>query len=646
MTPGRSTGTRWAFLALLGSSSLAAQPIVIARLADLSLEELGNIAVTSVSKRAESLSGAPTSVFVITAADIRRSGATSLPEALRLAPNLQVARINAYNYSITARGFNSQSANKLLVLIDGRSVYTPLFSGVFWDAQEVLLEDVERIEVISGPGGTLWGVNAVNGVINIISRSASDSQGTLLAVGGGNRQARASARFGSADFGIVYKLHATHSRFCHGEIEAGTPVDDAARQSQVGFGVERQSGDDKFSIRGAAYSGRHDQARPGSIVTGAAIALAPISFTGSHVLALWQRQLDAGAGITVQAYYDRTERSVRPTFTDTQGIVDLQFTHALDVIGAHTPVWGAEYRRGRDRVDNSIYISILPDRLEQTWASLFAQDEIALGKDLRLTLGARVERNDYTGAEFLPNVRLAWQWAPNQLLWTAASRTVRAPSRLDRDFFVPVAPGSQSFVLRGGPDVVSELANSYELGWRGQITPRASLSATVYHTDYKRLRTQQVFRNPTFVQYSNDMAGSVAGLEMWGSLQALPNWRLHAGFSRMVQHLHLDPVSNDTTAVARTEGANPARWWSLRSSFDLGSQLEWDVIVRHVGTLARPLVPSYTALDMRIGWQLRPGIELSLSGYNLTGDGHGEFTDVITRAHFKRAAFASLEMRL
>jgi iron complex outermembrane receptor protein len=642
MQSRRRIGFLAAAAAAFGTTLCAAQPAQDLRLSELSLEELSNIEITSVSKRAERLSDAPTSVFVITSEDIRRSGATSLPEALRLAPNLQVARAYAKGYAISARGFNSSTANKLLVLIDGRSVYTPLYSGVFWDVQDVMLEDVERIEVISGPGGTLWGVNAVNGVINVITRGAAASQGGLVALGAGNDESRASARFGARTAeGLAWRLYATRTDLRSTETEAGTSVNDAGHHTQVGLRADAQRGADRFMLQAEAYRGRRDPPLQDTD-SGTQIDYGPITASGAHVPGLWERRLAGGASVQLQAYVDRTKRNIVPILSDTQDTLDLQFQHSPGPIGTHTPVWGLQYRGGRDRVDNSIYIAFLPARLNQNWASLFAQDEIALADNLRLTLGARVEHNDYTGIEFLPTARLAWKWAPQQLLWAAASRTVRAPSRLDRDTFVP---GQPPYQLRGGPNFQSELANVVELGYRGQPAPNTSLSATVFHADYDRLRTLQIDFSVPDVVLANGMEGHVRGLELWGSFQAMPSWRLHAGFSRLWQDLRLKPGSTDTGAVATAEGANPAYWWTLRSSLDLGPQTEFDLILRHVARLSNPDVPRYTALDMRLGWRPRPGVELSLSGQNLLGDGHGEFGDVSTRTQFKRALFAKAEWR-
>jgi len=631
-------------LTVLSAGAAASNPAP--KLTDLSLEELSNIAITSVSKRTERLSDAPTSVFVITRNDIRRSGATSLPEALRLAPNLQVARVGANGWAISARGFNGSSANKLLVLIDGRSVYSPLFSGVFWDVQDVMLEDIERIEIISGPGGTLWGVNAVNGVINVITRSAADTQGGLAVVGAGNREAHAALRQGGP-LGAEghYRVYAKQTNRLHTETADGSYVNDASHTTQLGFRADWGLSRDKLSVQGDAYTGKRDQPLPGSLhITGVDFALGRISVSGANLAARWERRLADDASITGQLSYDRVERDVPPSFSDKLDIVDLQLQHASRPNAAHAFVWGAQYREALDHVTSSTpYLAFLPARVNQAWASFFAQDEITLAPPLRLTVGARIEHNDYTGSEFLPNLRLAWKPATSHLLWGAASRTVRAPSRLDRDIYIPAQP---PFLLNGGPDFRSEVAKVYELGYRGQPTPDSSVSLTVFHADYDRLHTQEYLPSRRIVFFGNGMQGTVRGLETWASYQATPAWRLSGGYTRLLQDLELKPGSIDTAnSVASAEGANPSHQWMLRSSLDLPRQMTFDATLRYVSELPFPPVPSYLALDLRWAWRPLLDVELSITGQNLLGPAHGEFTAVETRTAFSRAVFVELVSR-
>lgn len=628
---------------ILVSMPAHAKTSLISDLASMSIEDLARIPIISASKKPERLADAAASVFVITAEDIRRSGANSLPEALRLAPNLQVAQNSASGYAITARGFNGtdgSAPNKLLVLIDGRSVYTPLFSGVFWDAQDVMLEDVERIEVVSGPGGTLWGVNAVNGVINVITRSARDTQGQLATVSAGNNGADAAFRHGGtlgADGS--YRVYGKYLDREHTETDAGSKVSDAWHKTQVGFRADWDRSGDQIMITGNVYDGSVDQPEPGSVsLEGIDFALDTISTSGVNLTTRWNHLLNDGSTLTFQAYYDRTERTVPPTFSETLDIFDLQFQHSLNPIGKHAWTWGANYRYSMDRVDNlGPYFAFLPEDVNQRWASLFAQDEISLRDDLRLTLGARVERNDYTGTEVLPNARLAWKPASDHLLWTAVSRAVRAPSRLDHDAYVPATP---PFLLDGGREVRSEVADVFEIGYRGQPAHGLSYSVTAFHAEYDHLRTQEIAPSGTFLTFANEMEGKATGIESWGAYQATPDWRLSAGFTALNVRFRLKPGSNDARAP-NAAGNDPEHTWHLRSTLSIAPDRELDVIARYVAELENRAVPSYTALDARFGWKLRPGLELSIVGQNLLGS-HAEYGSVATRSEILRSVFVKL----
>jgi iron complex outermembrane recepter protein len=625
-------------LSLLAPRIAAAELPSARDLAQLSLEQLADLRVTSVSKKSERLSDAAASIFVITADDIRRSGAVGLPEALRLAPNLQVSQVSATGYDIRARGFNNTSANKLLVLIDGRSVYTPLFAGVFWDVQDVMLEDIDRIEVISGPGGTLWGVNAVNGVINIITRGARETQGALVSAGAGNREANGAVRYGAplgSDGDGYFRVYAKYLDRSHTETASGARVDDGMYKSQVGFRADWDQPLGHLSAQGNAYRGTVGQPAPGSIsISGFALALGPIPVSGENMTASWTRRLDGGSEMSLQAYYDRTERTVPPTFGEKLDIADVQFQHSVPLPAERSLVWGANYRYSIDDLANGDVFAFLPAHIHQHWSSVFAQGESGLGEGVRLTAGVRLERNDYTGTEILPNVRLAWKIAPERMLWTAASRTVRAPSRLDRDAFVP---GHPPFLLAGGPDVRSEVAEVYEVGYRETFNA-FSYSITAFHADYEHLHTQEIAPSRTFLTFDGLLHGRTDGVEMWGTWQAAPRWRLSAGYTAQRERLHLDPRSNDAGAIA-TAGRDPAYGWSLRSSHDLGARWELDVIGRGVAALSDPVVPAYATMDLRLGWKPARGVELWAAAQNLADGGHGEFTALDTRTELGRSFF-------
>ena len=602
--------------------------------ADLSIEELANIEVTSVSRRPERLQDAPASVFVITAEDLRRAGSRSLPEALRLAPNLQVARLSNTGYYISARGLNGTSnspANKLLVMIDGRSVYSPLFSGVFWDEPDVMLEDVERIEVISGPGGTLWGVNAVNGVINITTRHAKDTRGDLAVLRADEDGAQVAFRHGAGNETSSWRVYGKLFGQGHGELGSGQATDDDWTQGQVGLRADWLRGTDRYSVNANAWRGRQGQPAPGLIAApGASVGLGDIDTHGANVTGRWERTLDDGASFAVQAYYDRRYRKVPPTFTDTVDIADIQFQHALAPLGMHSVVWGGEYRYNWDHVDNTRFVAFLPASARQAWASLFAQDEIALRETLHLTAGVRYEHNPYTGTEFLPSLRLSWRATPAHAIWAAASRTVRAPSRLDVDSYIPGAP---PYVLAGGSGVRAEVARVFELGYRGQVNQVLSYSVTAFRNLYDHLRTQELAPDGGSIVFGNMMTGHSHGIEAWGSLQLSDAWRLSAGATALHEKFTLAAGSRDPVSPL-TAGIDPAYTAQLRSSYAFDGRRELEVAVRRTGATL-PAVPAYTALDARFGWRVNPGVEVSVIGTNLNG-GHAEYGPASVRTEVPR----------
>jgi iron complex outermembrane receptor protein len=438
-----------------------------------------------------------------------------------------------------------------------------------------------------------------------------------------------------------YRVYGKYLDRNHTFTADGTTKDDAWHKGQAGFRADWDRPGDQFMVQGNAYRGREGQPLPGAIVTGASFTLGTIAFSGANLTTRWGHALEGGSNLVVQAYYDRTERSVPPVLSETLDIFDVQFQHSMRLADSHAVIWGGEYRYSFDRLDNSSFFAFLPASVNQRWASLFAQDETTLAKDLRLILGARLERNDYTGNEFLPTARLAWKFASDHLLWTRASRTVRAPSRLDRDPFVPGNPPPPPFLLAGGPDFRSEIAKVYEVGYRGQPATTISYSVTVFHADYDHLRTQEATASGPFspfpLFYGNGMEGTTNGVEMWGNYQASRNWRLGAGFTGLKEKLQLKPGSIDTANSVTQGGQNPAHSWILRSSLDLPYQSEVDVTLRHVSALSDPTVPAYTTGDIRYGWRPRRDLELSVTGQNLFGGEHAEFTEPATRTQFGRS---------
>jgi iron complex outermembrane receptor protein len=596
----------------------------------LSLEELTNVEVTSVSKHAEKLSDAASAIQVITAEDIRRSGASSIPEALRLADNLDVAQINSHDWAITARGFNTALANKLLVLIDGRTVYTPLFSGVFWNAQDYLLNDIERIEVISGPGGTLWGANAVNGVINIITRNARDTQGVYLEGGGGDQlKDFAGVRYGgSLGAGVSFRVYGKYFNRDNEVFDNGTDSPDAWRMKQGGFRMDAQpSLQNSLTLQGDLY---------GSDVNIPAGGLGHAS--GSNILGRWLHTYAEGSDMSLQFYYDRTHLHDPITnqfgsakiLTDDLDTFDLDFQRRFRWSEQQTVVWGLGYRHTHDVVGEAINLAFLPPQLDQNLYSGFLQDEIALRKDLLLTLGSKLEHNDYTGLEVEPSARLQWNTAENQMIWGAVSRAVRTPSRVDRDISEP-APTAPPVILEGVADFTSETLIAYELGYRAQIGPRISGSISTFYNDYDHVRSLSptpVTLIPLFFQ--NNLEGHTYGVELSVNYQVLDWWRLHGGYDPIKEDIRIKPGQVDINA-AHNEIADPHQRFSLRSSMDLPNSMELETALRRVdsrdinngATIAT--IPGYVEMDVRLGWHASERLELSLVGQNLLHGHHAEY---------------------
>src|SRR5579859_7008191 len=456
-------------LSLCAASAAEADgPSTIVELKQLNVEDLMNVEVTSVSRHPEKLLAAASAIQVITQEDIRRSGATSIPEALRLADNLQVAQKNSHDWAISARGFNTDLANKLLVMIDGRTVYTPLYSGVFWDVQDYLLEDIDRIEVISGPGGALWGANAVNGVINIITKSAKDTQGMYAEAGGGSQpQDFAGVRYGGAlGADTAFRVYSKYFDRSAEVLANGDSASDSWRQGRAGVRVDSEaSARDRLTLQGDYYDSRESEQ------TGGIAAL-----SGANVLGRWTRSVSENSDWSLQSYIDQTHLGdpVAPltvsgvqfsppgTLYDDLTTYDVDFQDRFSLGARHRVVWGLGYRRTQDAVIEAPAVGFFPAVLDQNLYSGFVQDEIAFPKNLSFTLGTKLEHNDYTGFEFEPDARFSWAVSSEQALWAAVSRAVRTPSRIDHDLSEGTPP--YLVLLKGSANFTSEALLAYELG--------------------------------------------------------------------------------------------------------------------------------------------------------------------------------------
>ncbi|MEW7849855.1 TonB-dependent receptor [Massilia aurea] len=606
-------------------------------LADYSLEQLSDIVVTSVSRQSEPLARAAASVFVISGADIARSGATTLPEALRLAPNLQVARINAYEYAISARGFLSPQANKLLVMIDGRSVYSPLFSGVFWEMQDVMLDDIARIEVVSGPGGTVWGTNAVNGVINIITRSAAETHGGVATAHSGPDEYGVGVRYGGKfDNGPHWRAYARHT-----DIEAdrsdslATAASRMARE-QAGFRLDWEGGQHDVTLSGDVYGGR---LRNGSLLPSG-------TMSGANLRGDLERRLADAGVLRLHAWIDHARRNQPGVGTQQIDTIDVEAQHLVR-FGQHGITWGGGHRHSRDRIDEGPVLRFTPAQRNLRWSHLFVQDELALTPMLRAIAGLRIEHNVYTGSELLPNLRLAWDVSEGSMLWAAFSRTVRAPSRIDRDLFAMNPLDASELLIAGGADTVAETARVVEFGYRAQPTPLVSYSATLFYTDFERLRTLEpagAGAPPPYVIASLGK-GALRGIEFWASWQAARGWRLHAGGVLQDVDVGREPASRDTMGLSGLAGNDPNLTWTVRSAHDLSERLRADFSLRYVARLPQLAVPSYHELDARLAWLVRPDLELALAGRNLLHARHAEFRAAGSRQLIERTVFASATLR-
>lgn len=586
-------------------------------LKSLSIEELLNVEVRSVSRRPEKLGQTASAVQVITRDMIRRSGATSLPEALRLATNLQVAQVNSSQWSISARGFNNVLANKLLVMIDGRTVYTPLYAGVFWDVQNVLLEDIDRIEVISGPGGTLWGSNAVNGVINILTKSARDTQGLLAEAGVGNElQTYGTIRYGGK---LSEKFHysAYGTGFKKASVENLENIDAHDDWTMAQGGIQfnwHPAENDQLTLKSNVYDTRpNPEGNPISIKA-----------RGQNVLARWVHSSSQKSAIRVQMYYDRTSRDFRNGFAERLKTYDADTQHRFEIGKFNQIIWGFGIRVMDHAVDNLELFRFEPEEKTLYLYSIFLQDRITfLRERLDLTLGIKAEYNRYTNMQYQPGARLAFRYKENQLLWAAVSRAVRIPARIDRDFYLNATP--EIPLIAGNDSFKSEGVISYELGWRIQLSS-ASLSAATFYNTYRNLRSAEPGPPPFNIPitFGNGVEGSTYGIELSGTCELAKWLRLNGGYTFLNKDLSVKPTSSDLNE-GRVESNDPQHQFLIQTMTEPLRDIEVSVTTRYVDDLPEPRVAAYWELDARIAWRPYAFMELSIVGQNLLHDKHIEF---------------------
>jgi len=624
---------------LFGTRSLAqTSPLVpvalVQELSRLSLAELTRVEVTSVSKTPQPLNSAPAAIYVITREDIIRSAAVSVPEALRLAPNLQVEQVSSSSYAITARGFGDNrsiqtQANKLLILVDGRSVYSPLFSGVFYDAIDVVMDDIDRIEVISGPGATLWGANAMNGVINIITRRAQDTQGAALRVDSGTAEQAATARYGGkAGDNLAYRFYAKAFDRDPLQLPGGASAGDRWNKRQAGGRVDWERDSNVITMSADAY--RAEQQLP---------AVSDFAISGANVLSRWQHE-SGDSRFMVQAYYDHIKREAPPDGAPfSQDTYDLEAQHSIGFAGRHELVWGGGVRGNQYRIRSKGSLQFRPPDRFLHLGNVFAQDTIAIGP-LKVIAGIKLEDNPYSRWSALPDLRLAWQFSERSLLWASGSRAIRAPTPFDAE--VAEFLGSTLF-LQGNPEFRTEKVWDYALGYRAQPFAGLSFSASAFYDVYDDLRTIEFGPTGIPLLWANEMRGNTYGIEAWATLQVTSWWRLSPAIRSLHQRLRFEESSSKLVGL-QLAGDDPRHSESLRSSMDLGPHVTFDLILRHVGELPAPEQKAYTELSARLAWRISDHLELALAGLNLLHPSHAEYPVSDRGELIQRSAIAQVRV--
>jgi iron complex outermembrane receptor protein len=624
-------------------SYAGSRPDVPADLTRLTLEELMDIQVTSVSKGEEDFSKAPSAIFVLTQEDLRRSGVNTIPEALRMVPGVQVAQIDSSTWAITARGFNSRFANKLLVLIDGRSVYTHVFAGVFWDEQDLILEDVERIEVIRGPGGTLWGANAVNGVINIITKKAQETLGGQVSAGSGNLDKFiGSIRYGEkiGENAAVRVWGKYYNRNNLDDLQGNSAPD----EFETGRGGMRLDWDasesNSFTFQGDVMVGEF-----AGKTTNAVTSLSPIPTMADLVgdsqvrtanfITRWKHRFSDTSDMALQLYYNRDHRESRILQELLVDTYDLDFQHRFQVGSRNEILWGLGHRYIHDSFQNSIGISYFPDSNLNYISNAFVQDKITLiENELYLTIGSKFSINNFTGFEFQPNARLAWTPNDKHTVWAAVSRAVRTPSRSGDSgrFNAAVAPGPAVVVIQGQKDFESENVLATEVGYRVRPHKKLFFDVATFVNIYRDGHSFEVgapFPNPAgFTEVPivsrNRLDGESYGVELAATWDVTDWWRLNGAFTWLQVDLRKDPISTDQNVVG-FEGNDPEFQWNLRSHMNLSSNWEFDQALYYVDVLQSQQVRSYFRLDLRLGWRPTKNIEVSVVGQNLLDNQHQEW---------------------
>ncbi len=637
MPPGTGSkpraGSRPCLSAVCAAALLAWQPAAATELdiTGTSIEALMQLTVTSVTKTEQSLQGSAAAIHVITSDDLRRMRVTNIPDALRLVPGVQVKRFNSSTWSVSIRGFNNVFANKLLVLIDGRTVYTPVFAGTLWEIREPMLEDIDRIEVIRGPGGSLWGSNAVNGVINIITRKAGDTRGGLVAAGVGNEdRAYGAIRHGwqTGDDAWLRAYAKFHERGA--QPDPAHRSDNEWRSARGGFRWDwKQNDQDQYTVQGDMYEVNTDHYSTLANIAGGGATIRP-RYLGGNLLLRWQNRRIDGSGKTLQFYWDYQDNDFPLIAEDRRHIADIEYQHDFFAGDRHHLVWGIGYRFVKDRVMTETgFLPFAPVQSEDGTWSAFIQDEIELLRDrLHLTVGTKYERNNFTQDEIQPNLRLSWTPSDRHTLWGAVSRAVRTPSRFEDDI-----------TTFAGNDLRSERLVAWEVGHRANLGSELHVDSAAFYNRYDDLLFQETLAciplappmfggcpaaTPLGIVFDNSAKGHTWGMEFNALWQPTANWTLEPSFTFLVMKLESKNGHAARTAAAGAERADPRHRFTLRSGYELTETLNMDTILRYSDNSSAGMVDSYTTLDLGVTWTPVPDLELALEGRDLLDNRHPE----------------------
>jgi len=614
----------------------AAQDTLAQDLKRLSLEELLNIEVTVVTRQPEPVRSAAASISVITSEDIRRSGVTTIADAIAMADGMHVARFNSGSWNITTRGLNGSTPNKLLVMVDGRNAFSPFFTGVFWSTLDYVLEDIERIEVVRGPGATLWGANAVNGVINIITRSSRDTRGTFVSVGGGNEDpGLVTARHGGGSDTTSYRVYAKAALRADQQFSTGISAADARRRGQVGLRVDSTRGGNQWMFKADAFHGRDDfiDRRDGE-------------WTELNLHARVSRDLRSRGRLELQSYYRREYRNVERQLThhlDT-GNVDVQYS--VNPNARHALVAGAGIRVNHDNTHGSPTLGFEPMSRTYPLFSAFVQDEFAVRPaSLYLTGGVKVEHNAFSGADVQPNLRARWLLPRRQMVWGSVARAVRRPTRFDDDIRITTDTGL--LLVQGSDAFESEEMRGWEVGYRARPVPAMAFDISTFGQRYPNLRSQEAPAAGAIpVTLGNTLIGKSRGVETSTTIQPHNWWRVQASYTWLDTEITKTAGSRDVSG-GTNEANDPSYLVTVRGGFDLSNNLDVDLWWRAVGALPNPAVPAYRELNARVAWRMNDRFEFALVGQDLLHDQHPEFgTSVPRRVEFERSLRAMLTLRL